>query len=320
MRNILTRTCRSVIRSQSLLFSSQREAADPRTRYLRKIYQPFQDLVKDSDEYWELANSGKVWEDHFRPITNSLAAKYALQSVKYEDNKSGVKDMIKAERHLSASLFDNEKFEFPKLCAEDLLEIKLSRCEPSSHDMVELENHIVASRWIAENATRHTATAGFTEREVQILQTISCKGTIAEQAHAMSWGKRISLGDYRATPIQVSSNPLRVFPYHQEVPACMRRFFVWRDKAHAEGTLHPLVLACQAQVYFVSIHPFLDGNGRVSRMISHDYMARQGYLPAVMPHLDRNDHLRMISNAQDGDPREFVTSIIEAQLNALREF
>lgn len=225
-----------------------------------------------------------------------------------------MKDMIKAEGHL-----DNGNYGFPKLCAEDLLKIKPSRYQPDSHDMVELENHIVASRWIAENATRHPGTAGLNEREVQILQTLSCKDTIAEKAHAMSWGKRISLGDYRATPIQVSSNPLRVFPYHQEVPACMRRFFVWRDKAHAEGTLHPLVLACQAQVYFVSIHPFLDGNGRVSRMISHDYMARQGYLPAVMPHLDRNDHLRMISNAQDGDPREFVTNIIEAQLNALRE-
>lgn len=83
MRNILTKTSRSVIRSQSLLFSSQREAADPRTRYLRKIYQPFQDLVKDSDEYWELANSGKVWEDHFRPYDSVRLGYLDVQRVRF---------------------------------------------------------------------------------------------------------------------------------------------------------------------------------------------------------------------------------------------
>ncbi|ETS74014.1 hypothetical protein PFICI_13880 [Pestalotiopsis fici W106-1] len=253
-------------------------------------------------------------------IAKTLAAAYALQSVKYENNQSTTIDMIKAERHLTARLFNVETYGLHKFCEEDLLNIEIPRAEPSSPDMVELENHIVASRWIAENAIRHPGTPGLNEREVQILQTITCKGTTAEQAHLLSWGKRIALGDYRVTPIQVRSNPLRVFPYPQEVPACIKRFFAWRDKAHTEGILHPLVLACQAQVYFVHVHPFLDGNGRVSRMISHDYMTRQGYLPAIIPHLDRYDHLRMISNASDGNPREFVTSVIVGQLDALRKF
>src|SRR5262249_1481206 len=125
---------------------------------------------------------------------------------------------------------------------------------------------------------------------------------------------------YRKAPISVRSNPLRIFPYHVEVPACMQRFFQWREKTHQEGKLHPLILACQTVVYFLHIHPFPDGNGRVSRMIMHDYMARQGYVPVVMQALERPDYLKMISDAQDGKPDESVNRVLTTQLEELVTF
>lgn len=249
-------------------------------------------------------------------ISKTLIAEHAYQSVAIEDNRSNIEDVVKVDSYMAANIYDVvNKYDLSKLP-----EIEIPRSGPDTHDIVELKNHLVASRWIAENAARKPHTAGFNEREVQILQIISCKGTNAELAHSLSWGKRLSLGEYRSTPIQVRSNPLCIFPYPAEIAACVQRFFEWRDEAHTKRTLHPLVLACQAQAYFVHIHPFLDGNGRVSRMISHDYMARQGYLPVIIQDLHRNDYLRMISNAMDGKPREFVTTIITTELDELRTF
>lgn len=72
--------------------------------------------------------------------------------------------------------------------------------------------------------------------------------------------------------------------------------------------------------YFVHIHSFPDVNGRVSRITMHDYMVRQGYLPVVIRDLDRKDYLRMISNACNGKPREFITTVLETELKELRAF
>ncbi|KXH63717.1 fic/DOC family protein [Colletotrichum salicis] len=133
------------------------------------------------------------------------------------------------------------------------------------------------------------------------------------------WGSRVPLGEYRNLPISVRSNRLRIFPYPQEVPAYMQRFFQWRDLQRREKALHPLILACQMTSYFVLVHPFPDGNGRTSRMVKQDYLARQGYVPVVIRDLKREDYLRMIDGAGEGKPEEFATAVLEAQLAVLHQ-
>lgn len=57
------------------------------------------------------------------------------------------------------------------------------------------------------------------------------KGTLSERSYSLGWGKRIALGDFRSLCIGVRSDPLRIFPYPEEVPTCIERFFKWRDSA-----------------------------------------------------------------------------------------
>lgn len=185
--------------------------------------------------------------------------------------------------------------------------------------VLELRNHLVASHWISGHALRNPDTSGFSEADIQRLGALTLKDT-ALAGRYPSFGTRVLPGQYRSLPITVRSNPLRIFPYHLEVPACMRRFLQWRDKVHREKRLHPLLIACQTMAYFVHIHPFPDGNGRVSRMIMQDYVVRQGYLPPVLPALDRRDYVEMIDHALDGSPDEFVASVLSNQLEMLRSF
>jgi len=71
-------------------------------------------------------------------------------------------------------------------------------------------------------------------------------------------------GRYRTVPVfirgsrHVPPNPLRV-------PDAMADFVT--RFAHRPESLHPMVFATQAHVHFAAIHPFVDGNGRVSRLL-----------------------------------------------------
>jgi Fic family protein len=186
--------------------------------------------------------------------------------------------------------------------------------------VAELRNHIVASQWITDTAVHKAGTPGLNEDEVRCLSAVINKGTNAERLYKHGWGSRVPMGGYRQTPIGVRSNPLRIFPYHLEVPALMKRFFQWRDDKASRNEMHPLILGIQAMVYFLHIHPFPDGNGRVSRLMMQDAMIRHGYIPVTLPGIIRQDYLRMINDAQDGDPGELVARTLTTQLEAMFTF
>ena len=252
----------------------------------------------------------------------NLVAEYAHQSVQIENNRLDLGYSIRITEHLADTLF--QEVDLGSMPASELAKSKLSDVMPlfpnaDANQVMELRNQVVASQWVTQTALRKAGTAGLTEDELKHLLTITIKETNSEDIYRKGWGKRVAPGGYRQTPIRIRSNPLRIFPYHIEVPALMQRFFQWRDKAIKRG-MHPLILACQALVYFVHIHPFPDGNGRVSRLMMQDYMIRHGYIPVTLQGIDREDYIRMIRNAQDGDPGEFVEKIVLTQLDAMITF
>ena len=63
-------------------------------------------------------------------------------------------------------------------------------------------------------------------------------------------------------------------PPPTEVPALMRELVEW---LRSEETIHPVLVAGIAQFQLVHIHPFVDGNGRTSRLLSTLCLYRSGY-------------------------------------------
>lgn len=83
-------------------------------------------------------------------------------------------------------------------------------------------------------------------------------------------GRRISVGAWRtdtAGPMQVVSGPLGSERVHFQAPAAerspdeMQRFLEWVNEP---TTLDPFMKAAFAHFWFVTIHPFDDGNGRIA--------------------------------------------------------
>jgi Fic family protein len=92
--------------------------------------------------------------------------------------------------------------------------------------------------------------------------------------------RKIAVGgwrDDRSGPMQVVSGPLGRERVHFEAPAAprlrkeMRAFLDWFN---GDAPIDPVLKAAVAHFWFVTIHPFDDGNGRIARAIADQALAR----------------------------------------------
>jgi Fic family protein len=63
-----------------------------------------------------------------------------------------------------------------------------------------------------------------------------------------------------------------------QTPLEMQRLVEWTNKAITEKDLHPLLVIAVFVVRFLAIHPFQDGNGRLSRILTTLLLLRSGYV------------------------------------------
>jgi Fic family protein len=63
-----------------------------------------------------------------------------------------------------------------------------------------------------------------------------------------------------------------------DTPREMEELVRWVNKAVAENSLHPLLIVAVFIVVFLAIHPFQDGNGRLSRILTTLMLLRAGYV------------------------------------------
>lgn len=63
-----------------------------------------------------------------------------------------------------------------------------------------------------------------------------------------------------------------------ETPLAMEELVLWTRKTFEEKGLHPLLTIAVFVVEFLAIHPFQDGNGRVSRILTNLLLMKSGYV------------------------------------------
>ena len=62
-----------------------------------------------------------------------------------------------------------------------------------------------------------------------------------------------------------------------ETPMKMRALVKWITRALKKNELHPLLVIAVFTVHFLAIHPFQDGNGRLSRVLTTLLLLKNGY-------------------------------------------
>lgn len=111
-------------------------------------------------------------------------------------------------------------------------------------------------------------------------------------------------------PMQVVSGPIGRERVHYEAPAAkalkreMGQFLKWFE---ADQGIDPVLKAGMAHLWFVTIHPFEDGNGRIARAIADMALARSEhssqrfYSMSAQIRAERAAYYRMLETTQKGD-------------------
>jgi len=79
-----------------------------------------------------------------------------------------------------------------------------------------------------------------------------------------------------------------------------------------ESRTHPIEIAAYLHHRFVDIHPFIDGNGRVARLLTNLYLTALGYPPIVLKTEERGKYYRFLRAADAGNLRTFANFIAKA--------
>lgn len=125
-------------------------------------------------------------------------------------------------------------------------------------------------------------------------------------------------GCYRTMPVFISGSRHAVTS-HAEIPLEMKRLVTWFNRS--ESKLHPVELAALLHEKFVFIHPFVDGNGRVARLLMNFALLRNEYTIALIPAMLRHEYIAALELAHaDGKPfKEFIADrVIATQIDLLR--
>jgi Fic family protein len=124
-------------------------------------------------------------------------------------------------------------------------------------------------------------------------------------------------GVWRDVPIIVTGTDYK-FPAPRNLERLMNELEAWANENRSK--MHPVEFAAMLHLKFVTIHPFIDGNGRVARLLMNTALIQDGYLLAIVPPILRSDYLSTVRLFQNkGNAKPFCDLIAECVLESDRE-
>ena len=139
---------------------------------------------------------------------------------------------------------------------------------------------------------------------------------MVKDLHAILTENIIVGGIYRNEEVRISGAGFTP-PAGNEMYLQIKNFYA--DLIIKEKEFNPIELAAWTHAEFVRIHPFIDGNGRTSRLIMNYQLLLNGYLPVSVAKERRLDYYNALEKyAVTGDLTDFadfVAELEETQLN-----
>ncbi|MFN5372561.1 MAG: Fic family protein [Bacteroidia bacterium] len=176
----------------------------------------------------------------------------------------------------------------------------------SMREHLEAINHQEAIIYIKELAGKSTS---IKERDVLALHNLVLRGIDSENA-----------GRYRRVQVMITGSR-HVPPAPYLIAVQMEAFFDWLKKAEHE--LHPVILAAEAHERLVTIHPFIDGNGRTSRLLMNLILLRNGFVIANIKGdlASRKAYYHALETAQAEQSKStFINLVLDQEIEALERY
>ncbi|WP_269242481.1 Fic family protein [Flavobacterium limnophilum] len=176
----------------------------------------------------------------------------------------------------------------------------------SMREHLEVINHQEAIAYIKHLMNKQTS---LNEREVLSIHNLILRGINPEDA-----------GRYRRVQVMIKGSsfmPPQPFLVSKE----MEDFFIWYETN--KNSLHPIVLAAELHERLVTIHPFIDGNGRTSRLVMNLILLQNGYVIANIKgdYENRMQYYNALETAQTkNDKEDFLLFIAQIEKESLERY
>ncbi len=106
-------------------------------------------------------------------------------------------------------------------------------------------------------------------------------------------------------------------PKPEVLPKMMAKFI--KDLLNLKKENHPVAYAAKVHKEFVFIHPFVDGNGRVARLLMNVALMQTGYTIAIIPPLRRVEYISALEKTHKSDT-DFIELIASCVYQTQQDF
>jgi len=124
-------------------------------------------------------------------------------------------------------------------------------------------------------------------------------------------------GKYRKKKVVITGTDF-IPPAPERIPELMESFIAGIPEVRAEH--HPVEFAAILHKELVTIHPFIDGNGRAARLLMNLALLQAGYPPAIIPPILRRDYLDTLNKTHKGGDKPFITFIAGVCYESAKEY
>lgn len=185
-------------------------------------------------------------------------------------------------------------------------------------DYLEAKNHAEAIDKLQDIISKKQP---ITEHLVKALHSILMKGadfSVAQGLGGRVIHKKIHVGEYKKQPNHVLTLSGKIHKYtdpihvHDEMESLLN----WLKSAK---TLHPVERAAQFHYKFVLIHPFDDGNGRMSRLLMNLLLMQAGYYPCIIQNAHRRRYIQVLEQVDSVKDVSLLTTFVAQELLSTEE-
>lgn len=244
------------------------------------------------------------YSDNLQQLLNEIdALKYRLDTLRHLDNYR-IAQALELEY-----TFESNRIEGNTLTLREtdlVVNEGLTVSGKSLKEHLEAINHKDAINYMKELVTDDSF---FSERELKELHNLILRGIYPEEA-----------GSYRKVPVMIKGSahlpPEPVLLYSE-----MDDFFTWFYRNQTE--MHPVLFAAEAHEKLVTIHPFIDGNGRTARLLMNLILLRHGYVIANIrgDSASRLNYYEALEAGQTHRSKEaFMIFIAKVEMESLQRY
>lgn len=186
-------------------------------------------------------------------------------------------------------------------------------------DHLDIKGHNEGIDYLMEIIKNRQQLTEKTIRELHKTILVEPYKTPARTPDGQSVEKTVHLGQYKSLPnhVKTPTGQIHYYATPEETPAKMSDLMAWLKEHQEKGDLHPVMLAAIFHYRFVAIHPFDDGNGRMSRLLMNLLLMQYHFPPVVIKQQHRNDYYYALRQADGGDLLPFIEFIGENLVHSM---